>query len=95
MIVQNSTPQGLPYRFNWDDARIFLAAYRRGSLMGAGEALGISHSTVRRRLAGLEAALGVTLFTPTADGLVPTDAAKTAFDVAESIETATTHFCVL
>lgn len=73
-------------RFPWDDARYFLAAYRAGSLLQAAKALGVSHSTVRRRLSGLERSLGVKLFTPTGEGLLPTDAAHTAFVLAERIE---------
>lgn len=78
--------------FDWDDARYFLAAYRKGSLSRAAGSLGVSHSTVRRRLAGLEASLGVKLFTPTGEGLVPTDAARAAFAPAERVEEAVTHF---
>lgn len=72
--------------FDWDDARFFLAAARAGSLLGAAKALGVSHSTVKRRIEGLERSLGVRLFTPTGEGLQPTDAAREAMDVAEQVE---------
>lgn len=78
--------------FDWDDARIFLAAYRSGSLLGAAQALGVSHSTVRRRLAGLEQRIATKLFEATSEGLVPTDAAEVAFVAAERIETAALAF---
>jgi len=79
-------------KLDWDDARIFLAAYRSGSLLGAAQILGVSHSTVRRRLAGLEAALDARLFTATPEGLIPTDAAEKAFAAAERVETAMITF---
>lgn len=71
---------------DWDDARFFLAALRVGSLIGAAQSLGVSHSTVKRRLQGLERTLGVKLFTATSEGLAPTDAALTARDIAEHLE---------
>ncbi|TPE61141.1 LysR family transcriptional regulator [Sandaracinobacter neustonicus] len=47
---------------NWDDLRIFLAVARAGRLEPAGLAAGVDSSTVSRRVARLEAELGVTLF---------------------------------
>jgi DNA-binding transcriptional LysR family regulator len=47
---------------NWDDLRIFLAVARAGRLEPAGHAAGVDSSTVSRRVARLEAELGVTLF---------------------------------
>lgn len=87
MNVHNSTAA-----FDWDDVRIFLAAYRSGALVGAAQQLGVSHSTVRRRLAGLEAALGARLFTATSTGLLPTEAGGDAFAKAERLEAAATAF---
>lgn len=72
----------------WDDARIFLAIMRAGSLKGAGEHLGLSHSTVRRRISLLEKQFGVTLFVPTSSGVRPTDAARAALSAAENLEDA-------
>src|SRR5207248_9565094 len=43
---------------DWDDARIFLAVARHGSLRSAGRALGLSQPTIGRRLAAFEAAFG-------------------------------------
>lgn len=61
--------------YDWDDLRVFLALVRSGSLSAAARALGVEHTTVARRIDGLERALGVTLFErlprawrPTADG---------------------------
>ncbi|HWU55692.1 MAG TPA: LysR family transcriptional regulator, partial [Rhizomicrobium sp.] len=39
---------------NWDDIRIFLAVARQGGLTSAAQSLGINHTTVARRLKGLE-----------------------------------------
>lgn len=47
---------------NWDDLRVFLAVTEAGSLSAAARRLGIDHSTVLRRLAGLEQSLGARLF---------------------------------
>ncbi|MEP1766767.1 MAG: LysR family transcriptional regulator [Sulfitobacter sp.] len=46
----------------WDDLRYFLALSRAGSLMGAARMLDVEHSTVSRRISGLEDVLGVRLF---------------------------------
>jgi DNA-binding transcriptional LysR family regulator len=47
---------------DWDDLRTFLAVARAGSLAEAARGLAVSYSTVSRRLAALEQALGVRLF---------------------------------
>ena len=46
---------------NWDDLRVFDAVAETGSLTAAARRLGVDHATVGRRLAGLEAALGLRL----------------------------------
>ena len=46
----------------WDDVRFFVAVAREGSLSGAARALSVEHSTVARRVATLEARIGVRLF---------------------------------
>ncbi|HEY8072717.1 MAG TPA: LysR family transcriptional regulator [Labilithrix sp.] len=74
---------------DWDDLRYFLAAYRRGSLAAAARELGCEYTTVGRRLAALEAALGTTLFKRTPDGLEPTAAAVDLVPLADGIERAT------
>ena len=35
---------------NWDDLKVFLALSRKGSARGAAQELGVSNSTVTRRL---------------------------------------------
>lgn len=47
---------------NWDDLRYALAVSEQGSLSAAAESLGVNASTVLRRIAALEQALGARLF---------------------------------
>jgi DNA-binding transcriptional LysR family regulator len=72
----------------WDDARVFLAAYRTGSLGAAGHQLGLDTSTVSRRLTAFEQALGLRLFERGREGLVPSHHAERLFPAAEAIEAA-------
>lgn len=60
---------------DWERQRAFLAVLREGSLSAAARALSVAQPTVRRRIEELEAALGVPLFTRSAGGLQPTEAA--------------------
>jgi DNA-binding transcriptional LysR family regulator len=48
--------------FDWQDARAFLAVAETGSTLAASRRLGISQTTAARRVAALEAALGLELF---------------------------------
>ncbi|MGQ2931467.1 MAG: helix-turn-helix domain-containing protein, partial [Sphingopyxis sp.] len=43
----------------WDDQRAFLAVMETGSLSAAARHLGLSQPTVRARIEGLEAVLGI------------------------------------
>jgi len=47
---------------NWEDARYALAVHRYGSLGRAAAALGVDQTTVGRRVAALEAAIGCRIF---------------------------------
>ena len=47
---------------DWNDLRYFLAVARGGSTLAAGRALRVSQTTVARRIAALEQALGFPLF---------------------------------
>lgn len=49
-------------RFNWNDVRFFLAVARSRTISLAGRRTGTDHATVARRVAALEAALGLQLF---------------------------------
>ena len=61
---------------DWNDLRIALAVARAGSLSGAGAALGLTHTTVGRRLTALEAELGATLLRRSTQGLSATPAGE-------------------
>jgi DNA-binding transcriptional LysR family regulator len=68
---------------NWDDLRIVLAVARQGSLSAAARSLGITHSTVYRRLGAIEHKMGARLFERFRDGYAPTPAGENAASVAE------------
>src|SRR5919199_724886 len=70
----------------WDDLRTVLALRRAGSLAGAARLLGVSHSTVLRRLQALEAKLGVKLFEKRREGLLPRPAGEEMAALAERME---------
>ncbi|ANN77037.1 LysR family transcriptional regulator [Bordetella flabilis] len=73
---------------DWDDARIFLAVYRGGTLRAAASLLHIDQATVGRRLRALEASLDARLFLHTPRGYVPTRAGELALPAAEAMERA-------
>lgn len=70
----------------WSDLRVFLAVQRSGSHAGAARALRVAPTTIGRRLAALEEALGARLFARTPDGLAPTREARALIPRAERIE---------
>ncbi len=70
----------------WDDARIFLAAYREKSFGNAARKLALDTSTVSRRLAIFEQSLGTRLFERTRDGLIATPSADHVLAAAEAME---------
>jgi DNA-binding transcriptional LysR family regulator len=73
---------------DWDGLRVFLAVARAGRISVAARKLGVEHTTVSRRLAGLEAALGAPLFHRTAAGYLLTPFGQETLPTAESIERA-------
>lgn len=79
--------------FDWNDLKYLLAVAREGSTLAASRALGVNQSTVQRRLAELEARIGVRLVErlPSGYRLTPAGAAllPAAEDVAGAIETFT------
>jgi DNA-binding transcriptional LysR family regulator len=77
---------------DWDNARIFLAIYRAGTLRGAAARLDIDQATVGRRLAALEKSLGARLFLRTPSGYVATPAGDLAVTAAEAMERAADQF---
>jgi len=71
----------------WDLYRSFLAVLREGSLSGAARVLGLAQPTLGRHIDALESLLGEALFTRSAQGLEPTDAAEALRPHAEAIAT--------
>ena len=70
---------------DWNDLRYFLAVSRAGTLAGAARELGVEHTTVGRRIAALESALGVRLFSRGPEGFSLTAAGKDVVPRAEGI----------
>ncbi|WP_448207125.1 LysR family transcriptional regulator [Azospirillum sp. sgz302134] len=71
---------------DWDDLRFFLAVARGGTLTDSARRLKTSPSTVGRRLALLEQALGVTLFARHVSGYSLTDEGRALLARAETVE---------
>jgi DNA-binding transcriptional LysR family regulator len=71
---------------DWEDLRIFLAVHRAGTLTAAAARLRVNQSTVSRRLAALESAIGTRLFERAPGGLRPTSAAEGIVPAAERLE---------
>lgn len=74
---------------DWNDLRYLLALKRAGSLAGAARELKVDGSTVSRRLAALEEALGAHLLRRTPDGLTFTEAGEAAAATAAKLEAST------
>ncbi|MEP2705048.1 MAG: LysR family transcriptional regulator [Roseibium sp.] len=72
---------------DWSDLKLFLAIYRRLSVRGASQNLGVSHSTVSRRLEKLEKTMGGVLFLRTPQGFTPSELAIQLLSRAERVET--------
>jgi len=71
---------------DWNDLRYFLALARLGSVRAAGASLGVSHSTVARRVEALEIRLAARLFDRNRDGYTLTDAGRRMIPGAERVE---------
>ena len=78
--------------FVWDDIKYFLAVARHGSTLAAARALGLSQSTVHRRVAELERALGVALVTRSTTGYRLTARGEDFLPCAEDVERAALAF---
>ncbi|MBT8160546.1 MULTISPECIES: LysR family transcriptional regulator [Arthrobacter] len=73
---------------NPDDLLILLAVSRSGKFTTAAQALGLNHTTVSRRIAALEKALGGRVLARAAGGWEVTELGAEAVAVAERIEAA-------
>ena len=71
---------------DWDDLRVFEVLGRTGSLSGAARALKVNHATIGRRVAALEAELGVTLVTRLPRNTILTPQGETIAALAREME---------
>ncbi|MFK7976965.1 MAG: LysR family transcriptional regulator [Halioglobus sp.] len=71
---------------NWDDMKVLLALSRTGSARAAAQSLGVSNSTVTRRLDEVENNLQTRLFDRTPDGYKMTANAEQILPTAEHVE---------
>jgi DNA-binding transcriptional LysR family regulator len=71
---------------DWDDLRLFLAVARARSLSGAARMLGVTHSTVFRRIGAFEMRLGARLFDRLPGGYALTAAGEEMRDSVSRIE---------
>jgi len=74
--------------FDWNDLKYFLAVARHHSTIAAGKALGLSQSTVHRRLSELERRMGRQLVTRHTTGYQLTEFGKELRPYAERVEAA-------
>jgi DNA-binding transcriptional LysR family regulator len=72
---------------HWDDLKTVMHLVRGGSLASAAEALGVSYTTVARRVKRAEDDLGLQLFERLADGYQATDAGHVVARKAAAMET--------
>ena len=73
--------------FDWNDMRHFLAVARAGSTLAAAETLKVNQTTVARRIAALEQALGARLFDRAQSGYRLTELGWELLPAAERLET--------
>ena len=78
--------------FDWNDLRYFLAVANGGSTLAAGRALRVSQTTVARRIAALEGALGFPLFEKRQAGYALTARGEELLAKAESVDAAASAF---
>lgn len=77
---------------DWNDLRYFLAVAREGSTLAAGRSLRVSQTTVARRIAGLERAIGFPLFEKRQSGYLPTPVGHALVARAVEVEGAARSF---
>ncbi len=77
---------------DWNDLRYFLSVADQGSTLAAGRVLRVSQTTVARRIAALEEAIGLPLFEKRQAGYALTPAGEDLLSRAEAVERAATGF---
>jgi DNA-binding transcriptional LysR family regulator len=78
--------------FDWNDLRYFLSVARKGSTLAAGRELRVSQTTVARRIAALEGALGFPLFEKRQAGYALTPAGEDLLARAGQVEASAEAF---
>jgi len=76
---------------SWDDLRFVLALARARTMTAAAQALGVTHTTVSRRVRAIEEEIGTRVFDQTPDGFVPTPAGRRLVEAATEIEARVTE----
>src|ERR1700733_11817232 len=71
----------------WSDLRVVLGVARAKTLRASAQSLHVDQSTISRRVAALEEALGVRLFERLEGYMTPTRAGEIVIEAAEEIET--------
>lgn len=77
---------------DWNDLRYFLSVADHGSTLAAGRALRVSQTTVARRIAALEEAIGVPLFEKRQAGYALTPAGEGLLERARQVDVAASAF---
>lgn len=91
--MQPHPKQGRAARmFDWNDLRYLIAVAETGSTLAAGRRLRVSQTTVARRVAALEAALGLALFERRQAGYAATPAGEALLDKARAMAAAAAAF---
>jgi len=78
--------------FDWGDLRYFLAVAETGSTLAAGRVLRVSQTTVARRVAALEEALGLALFDRRRAGYALTPSGEALLAEAQGVASAAAVF---
>lgn len=89
-VCKNAQMDGAqtPGRPSADDLLVLLAVGRSGRYTAAADELGINHTTISRRIAALEQALGGRVLTRAGGGWELTDLGREALAAAEAVESA-------
>ena len=77
---------------SWDEFRLVKSIAEARSLVGAAERLGVNHSTVFRRLAAVESAVGARLFERSRAGYEPTAAGEEMIALATTMAESVLEF---
>ena len=72
--------------YDWGDLKVFIAVARAGSTLAAARELGVNQTTVARRVAALEEALGARLFDRHQDGYRLSECGRQILAQAERVE---------